>query len=240
MTRISAMRRRSAGSILGFLTRSPDHRGATVLAAAALALYTAACDATPLTKTMTNDPPHPTPNNNCATRGCGAPPMCSTGCQESCGCCACAPGERNGDLICTSGGCYVPAPAVDGGGDAGPDGGDVCSLPFEGGPCEAAIGVFAFVNGACVQRTYGGCQGNGNRFATQEECLAKCAGTPLPGECPPNRVAREICLSCGPAGGCAKTATTCALVCDADAGSAVCADSGFTCYDGVCQAAFCI
>jgi hypothetical protein len=235
MTRITAMRRRSAGSILGFLTGSPDHRGAAVLAAAALALFVTACDSKPLTTTM--NPPHPTPN--CSTRGCGAPPMCSTGCQEVCGCCPCAAGERNGNLICTSRGCYEPAAVTDGGMDVG-DGGSVCSLPFEGGPCEAAIGVFAFVNGACVQRTYGGCQGNGNRFATQEECLKTCAGDPVPGECPPNRVSREICLSCGPAGGCAKTATTCAIVCDKDAGSDVCADSGFACYDGVCQAAFCI
>ena len=235
MPGITAMRRRPVRSILGFLTRSPDHRGAAVLAAASLALFVAACDS----RQLTGSPGvHPTPSM-CATVGCGPPPMCRTGCQAQCGCCTCTPGDRIGDLVCTSAGCYEPAPAFDAGADAA-DGGSVCSLPFEAGPCEAAIGVYAFVNGSCVQRTYGGCQGNGNRFATLEECLSTCGGDAGSGECPPNRVSREICLSCGLAGGCAKTATTCALVCDADAGSAVCADAGFSCYQGVCQAAFCI
>jgi hypothetical protein len=232
MTRTSARRRSSVRSILGFLTGSTDHRGAAVLAAAGLALFVAACDAKPLTTTDAGHSTHP-----CANVGCSAPPLCSTGCQAVCGCCTCSPGERNGALVCTSAGCYAEAPAGDGGTDAA-DGGGVCSLPFVAGPCEAAIGVYAFVDGACVQRTYGGCMGNGNRFATLEECLATCAGQH--GECPPNRVSREICLSCGPAGGCAKKATTCALVCDVDAGSDACADAGLSCYDGVCQAAFCI
>jgi hypothetical protein len=100
--------------------------------------------------------------------------------------------------------------------------------------------VYAFVDGACVRRTYGGCQGNGNRFQTLEECMATCAGQPLPGGCPPNRIAREICLGCGLAGGCSKQATVCALFCDADAGASACADSLPICHEGVCQYAFCI
>jgi hypothetical protein len=231
MLSISAMRSSVARSNLGFLTRSPDRRGAAALAALGLALFVAACDAKPLT-TMTPDGS----TTQCAAAGCAAPPLCSTGCQATCGCCPCAPGQRNGDLVCTDRGCYEPAPAA----DAGVDGGSVCGLPFEAGPCEAAISVYAFVDGACVQRTYGGCQGNGNRFSTLEACLATCAGEPVPGGCPPNRIAREICLACGLAGGCGKRATVCALVCDADAGSAVCADSYTTCYQGVCQTAFCI
>jgi hypothetical protein len=125
--------------------------------------------------------------------------------------------------------------------DCGTDGcgGDVCSLPFEIGPCEAAFTVYAHVDGACVRRTYGGCAGNGNRFSTAEECLATCAGQPLPGACPPNRIAREICLACGPAGGCAKMATVCALVCEPDAGVSPCEPALPTCYQGVCQNAFC-
>ena len=92
-------------------------------------------------------------------------------------------------------------------------------LPFDPGPCRAAIPVYAFVDGACAQQIYGGCDGNDNRFDTLEECMGTCGGPPDPGACPPNRVAREICLACGPAGGCSKRATVCALVCDADAGS---------------------
>lgn len=49
-----------------------------------------------------------------------------------------------------------------------------CDLPFDAGPCDAAIRVFAFVDGVCVERIYGGCDGNGNRFATAEECIAAC------------------------------------------------------------------
>jgi hypothetical protein len=51
---------------------------------------------------------------NCATVGCSAPPLCSLGCTATCGCCSCAEGERQGDLVC-HGGCYAPA---DGGADA--------------------------------------------------------------------------------------------------------------------------
>jgi hypothetical protein len=177
---------------------------------------------------------------SCANVGCAAPPLCSAGCQATCGCCTCTPGQRNGELVCTSAGCYEPAPASDGGSDVGGGGPLACQLPFEVGPCDAAIPVYAFVNGACVQRTYGGCEGNGNRFSTLEECLATCAGQPVPGGCPPNRVAREICLACGLAGGCAKMATVCALVCDADAGASACVDIYLSCYQGVCQVAHCI
>jgi hypothetical protein len=123
-----------------------------------------------------------------------------------------------------------------------PDAGDaavgvVCTLPFDPGPCDALFSVYAFVDGACVMRTYGGCEGNGNRFERLEHCMATCAGPPDPGSCPPNRIAREICLGCGPTGGCTQRATVCALVCDADAGPFACGDESSlpVCYDGVCQ-----
>jgi hypothetical protein len=57
--------------------------------------------------------------DECATVGCGAPPLCSEGCQEHCGCCACADGERedrNGVAMLCTGGCFAPLEA-----DAGPD-----------------------------------------------------------------------------------------------------------------------
>jgi hypothetical protein len=129
----------------------------------------------------------------------------------------------------------APAPAIDGGVDTAA----VCLLGFDPGPCRAAIPVHAFVNGACVPQTYGGCEGNDNRFESLEECMATCVGEPSPGACPPNRIAREICLACGPAGGCSKMATVCALVCDADAGAETCEPSLPICYQGVCQMAFC-
>jgi hypothetical protein len=53
----------------------------------------------------------------------------------------------------------------------------VCRLPFDPGPCDAAIAVFAFFDGACVERTYGGCEGNDNRFPTIEDCVQACGGS---------------------------------------------------------------
>ena len=194
----------------------------------------------------------------CANVGCAAPPLCSVGCQATCGCCSCAPGERAGDLLCV-GGCYQPAPTSDGGdggsdagaspdvgpGDASVDGpGGVgtpppeCLLPFEVGPCNAAFSVYAFVGGACAPQIYGGCSGNANRFSTLEECLATCEGRPGTRACPPGREAREICLACGAGGGCMKSITACALTCPTN--GAPCASGGHVCSDGVCQAAFCI
>jgi hypothetical protein len=113
----------------------------------------------------------------------------------------------------------------------------LCSLPVDAGPCDAAIPVFTAVNGVCVPETYGGCEGNENRFNTMEECMATCEGRPDPGPCPPNRVTREICLECGPAGGCAATAVVCALLCQSDPD---CEDEALTCQDGVCQVGYCI
>jgi hypothetical protein len=51
-------------------------------------------------------------DNPCSRAGCGAPPICGEGCRTQCGCCGCAPGERNcnGDRLfeCTAAGCYAP------------------------------------------------------------------------------------------------------------------------------------
>lgn len=51
-----------------------------------------------------------------------------------------------------------------------------CSLPFEGGECDAAIPVY-FHNPEthrCEPAVYGGCGGNENRFATYAECESAC------------------------------------------------------------------
>jgi hypothetical protein len=222
MATAAAMRRTDIYLVLGFLT---------------LALIGVACSGGSLVPAA--DAAADVPPNACANVGCAAPPLCSVGCTATCGCCNCAPGERNGDLVCTAQGCFATVTVTDGGSDGGVDGaGSACSLPFDPGPCEAAFPVYAFVNGSCMLRTYGGCQGNGNRFETLEACLATCVGQT--GACPPNRVAREVCLGCGPAGGCPTRATVCALVCDADGGASQCEPSLPFCVQGVCQQAFCI
>lgn len=115
-------------------------------------------------------------------------------------------------------------------------GGSVCSLPFEAGSCLALFPVFAFVEGACVERIYGGCGGNANRFESLEACLAACEARP-PNACPAGRTRARICLACGPAGGCGETAEVCAQSCDA---TRPCAGRLLMCADGVCQAGGCI
>ena len=79
----------------------------------------------------------------------------------------------------------------------GPDGGcgwsvgecppppEVCGLPIDGGPCEAAIPRFAFdaTRGQCVPFTYGGCGGNGNNFETLEDCQRVCGGAVIDVQC---------------------------------------------------------
>ena len=223
---------RFARAVLSFRTRPLENRGAAIVAVAALALIGAACGGS-LT-------PSPDAGPNCANAGCAAPPLCSVGCQATCGCCSCAPGQLNGDLLCTSQGCYEPVRADSGIDHSGWSPAAACGLPFEAGPCEAAIPVYAYVGGTCVPRTYGGCQGNDNRFMTLEDCLVACEGRPVPNGCPAGRIAQEICLACGPAGGCGRSATVCALPCDADAGGAACAVTVPNCYAGVCQLSFCI
>jgi hypothetical protein len=47
------------------------------------------------------------PQVDCSKVGCAPPPLCSTGCTETCGCCSCADGTVQGGLKCM-GGCYVP------------------------------------------------------------------------------------------------------------------------------------
>ena len=56
---------------------------------------------------------------DCALVGCSPPPMCATGCTATCGCCPCADGTWQGDLVCR-GGCWaVPDGGVDSGLGAG-------------------------------------------------------------------------------------------------------------------------
>jgi len=54
----------------------------------------------------------------------------------------------------------------------------VCSLPVSLGPCRGNFPRWHYNNlaGRCVQFSYGGCRGNGNRFDSEEECLQICGG----------------------------------------------------------------
>ena len=54
-----------------------------------------------------------------------------------------------------------------------------CKLPPDPGPCEAFEPSWFFnsTTGVCAVFIYGGCQGNGNRFTSYDECQASCHGT---------------------------------------------------------------
>jgi hypothetical protein len=60
-----------------------------------------------------------------------------------------------------------------------------CELPFEVGSCDAAFPVFWHnpATGQCEPETWGGCDGNDNRFTMVEECTATCGGAPSGQNC---------------------------------------------------------
>ncbi|MEO8903892.1 MAG: BPTI/Kunitz domain-containing protein [Polyangiaceae bacterium] len=61
---------------------------------------------------------------------------------------------------------------------AGAPSAGLCALPEVSGPCDAYAPSFWHnpKSGLCEPFIYGGCQGNENRFATREECIAQCGG----------------------------------------------------------------
>lgn len=143
-----------------------------------------------------------------------------------------APPDNSGGSTASGG--STPSGGSSGGPSRPPD---YCSLPFDAGSCEAAIGVFTHQDGQCVPATYGGCDGNQNRFGTLEECMATCLGQPGRQACPDGRESRKICIQCGPAGGCAKEMTVCALPCTSNT---TCQGSNLWCGgNGVCEAYGC-
>ena len=79
----------------------------------------------------------------------------------------------------------TPGEGVDAGGEGGEDASvselEVCEQPKEPGPCRGAIPAFWYnsATGECEPFTYGGCQGNDNRFASADECRDTCGGTLL-------------------------------------------------------------
>lgn len=113
------------------------------------------------------------------------------------------------------------------GGDAGASGGSgsgglsgtggetgLCTLSFDAGLCQAAFPVFHFdaETGECIEKIYGGCGGNENRFDTKEECEAACDDS-APADC---REASE-CDSCLSLSGCSWSGGSCASQCVQDA-----------------------
>ena len=61
---------------------------------------------------------------------------------------------------------------------------DVCTLPKQTGPCTAYFERFYYDQntGYCKMFVYGGCQGNKNRFVTEQECRNQCNAKPPVGE----------------------------------------------------------
>lgn len=53
---------------------------------------------------------------------------------------------------------------------------DICALPSEPGPCEAAMQRYFYnlETESCEPFTYGGCDGNENNFKTKSDCQDKC------------------------------------------------------------------
>lgn len=102
---------------------------------------------------------------DCALVGCGLS-WCGEECQSPCGCCPCLEGSVDAEGNRCADGCWLRTA------------GDVhCQEPWDAGPCDAEVPVFWFdaATNRCEPRTYGGCQGNANRFDTLAFCEQDCA-----------------------------------------------------------------
>ncbi|CAH1111392.1 unnamed protein product, partial [Psylliodes chrysocephalus] len=69
---------------------------------------------------------------------------------------------------------------------------DVCKMQRDPGPCRGYFVKYYYEasSGSCNQFAYGGCQGNGNRFSTEEECAQICITHQ---ENKPNLTATALC-----------------------------------------------
>jgi hypothetical protein len=98
---------------------------------------------------------------------------------------------------------------------------ELCSLPEDGGSCFGDFTMYRYdpAAAACVPFTWGGCEGNANRFETEAQCQALCG----------SRRATE----CTPEG-------TCALCpVGLDASGLACSDAGLLCTFGGCGGGKC-
>src|SRR5690606_21695289 len=96
---------------------------------------------------------------------------------DDCNTCSCDDGEVSCTLLlCTE--------------DPGEDPEDICSLPFDPGPCDADIKSYWFNSeqGGCEVVSYGGCGGNENRFSSYQDCFAHCRPTTPGASCEVNGV----------------------------------------------------
>ena len=59
---------------------------------------------------------------------------------------------------------------------------DICKLEDDPGPCRAAIKRYFYDSRSrsCKIFYYGGCNGNGNNFEHEEDCIQACNGTSSP------------------------------------------------------------
>lgn len=53
---------------------------------------------------------------------------------------------------------------------------DICSFNFDRGQCLASFPVWTYNSGKglCEEAVYGGCNGNENRYSSEEECKINC------------------------------------------------------------------
>lgn len=81
---------------------------------------------------------------DCSMVGCAMPPMCATGCTETCGCCPCAEGTWQGNLVC-QGGCWA---VPDAGVDSGPTAGvfESFRLTQSYGPCPSGSDCVGYID----------------------------------------------------------------------------------------------
>ena len=53
---------------------------------------------------------------------------------------------------------------------------DICSQPVDHGPCQKSLArwYYSATDSRCHQFPYGGCEGNRNRFMTEDLCMQQC------------------------------------------------------------------
>ncbi|KAG6930121.1 hypothetical protein G0U57_004262, partial [Chelydra serpentina] len=92
---------------------------------------------------------------------------------------------------------------------------DVCKLPVDAGSCFPYVTRYFYnsVTKKCEAFTYGGCKGNGNRFASIDECLRTCGSAEKAGFCP-NTSGGLCILGCNKDDDCAGAEKCCSNGCD--------------------------